>query len=572
MASLIRSIFRSPGFQKQLPSTSAISMNNLLNQENCKNNTRISSSRSVIHASQYAPISIPDQDLFSFLTTNFTFNKSKTVAIESTTGRHITYGEFLYNSRSVASALIKRGVQPHDVVAIAAPNCYEYMISMLGTFGACASLTMVNQALTASEMENQLRATKAKLVITTSEFLPLVTKAVELLPTEIIEIGSSFSDLLQDNGSAMPSEMERRSIVDPKSHVALIPYSSGTTGMPKGVMLSHYSAIANVLQLTSSADLLCCSENRSKWLGLLPFWHVSMMISLMIVLHNGNLCCLMPKFDPVALLGNISKYKLDYLPLVPPIVVFLAKHPLVDQFDLSSINEAIVGAAPLSADLQKEFSDRLRIPVVRQAWGMSETWVGTMTSSNEVVPGTCGTIMPNTELKIVSPEDRQVVLSTGDGEVAIRGPQIMKGYLSNIAATMDIIDNEGWLYTGDIGHMSDKKQLVIVDRLKELIKYKGHQVAPAELEGVLLTHPSVADAAVIGIPDPEVGELPRAYVQLKSGVVAIETEVENFVAERVGAISRLRGGVEFIDIIPKNGSGKILRRKLKENYQKNQIG
>ena len=244
-------------------------------------------------------------------------------------------------------------------------------------------------------------------------------------------------------------------------------------------------------------------------------------------------------------------------------VVALAKHPIVDNYDLSSLRWILSGAAPLSAELAIECGDRLGCEVV-QGYGMTElSPVSHATPSGKFKPGSVGVTVPNTEVHIVDPLTQSPLGVDEDGEVWVRGPQVMKGYLNNESATKNTIDDDGWLHTGDIGHIDADGHLFIVDRLKELIKYKGFQVPPAELEALLLTHPQIADAAVIGIPDDEAGEIPAAYVVLKPGQDATAADIQGFVAEKVANYKQVRK-LTFIDAIPKSASGKILRRVLRD--------
>jgi 4-coumarate--CoA ligase len=243
-------------------------------------------------------------------------------------------------------------------------------------------------------------------------------------------------------------------------------------------------------------------------------------------------------------------------------VVALAKHPIVDSYDLSSLDLIFSGAAPLSAELAIECGNRIGCEVV-QGYGMTElSPVSHATPRGWFKPGSVGVAVPNTEVKIADPMGADLGIDA-DGEVWIRGPQVMKGYLNNEAATKATIDDDGWLHTGDVGHVDADGHLFVVDRLKELIKYKGFQVPPAELEALLLTHPAVADAAVIGLPDDEAGEVPVAFVVRRPDVDVTEAQIQEFVAGQVAHYKQLRR-VTFIDAVPKSASGKILRRVLRD--------
>ena len=270
----------------------------------------------------------------------------------------------------------------------------------------------------------------------------------------------------------------------------------------------------------------------------------------------------MPRFDLEQFLSLHQEHRLTRGFVAPPMVVALAKHPVVDNYDLSALRWILSGAAPLSADLAIECGKRLGCEVV-QGYGMTElSPVSHATPAGMFKPGSVGVTVPNTEVNIVDPVTGSSLGVDQDGEVWVRGPQVMKGYLNNEAATKSTIDDDGWLHTGDIGHIDADGHLFIVDRLKELIKYKGFQVPPAELEALLLTHPQIADAAVIGLPDDEAGEIPAAYIALKQGQDATAADIQQFVAGKVASYKQIRK-VTFIDAIPKSASGKILRRVLR---------
>jgi 4-coumarate--CoA ligase len=271
----------------------------------------------------------------------------------------------------------------------------------------------------------------------------------------------------------------------------------------------------------------------------------------------------MPRFDLLEFLGLVQEHAATRLYLVPPIVLALAKQPVVDEYDLSSVRSILSGAAPLGPDLAAAASARLGVPVV-QGYGMTElSPVSHACPFDAVRPGSIGTLVASAEARIVDPATGEDAGDGEDGEIWVRGPLVMKGYLNNPEATASTIDAEGWLHTGDIGHVDAEGYWYVVDRLKELIKVKGFQVPPAELEDLLLTHPAVADVAVIGIPDEESGELPKAFVALKPGVECSAADLQEFVAGHVATYKRIHT-VEFVDAIPKSPSGKILRRMLRD--------
>jgi 4-coumarate--CoA ligase len=348
--------------------------------------------------------------------------------------------------------------------------------------------------------------------------------------------------------------------IDPREQIVVLPYSSGTTGLPKGVMLTHRNLVANLVQVK---DALAITDGEVV-LAVLPFFHIyGMQVLMNFFLSRGATIVTVPRFDLEQCLGSIQERGITRLFAVPPIVLALAKHPLVDQFDLSSLKQVFSGAAPLGADLAQDAADRIDCEVV-QGYGMTElSPVTHLTLMGGFKPGTCGVTVPNTECRIVDVEEGADQEVGAVGELWVRGPQVMKGYLNNPEATALTIDSDGWLHTGDVGFIDADGHLTIVDRVKELIKYKGFQVAPAELEALLLTHPAIADAAVIGVPDEEAGEHPRGFIVLKPGQELTAADISAFISGHV-ATYKVIHDVVFTDSIPKSPSGKILRRLLRD--------
>jgi 4-coumarate--CoA ligase len=282
-------------------------------------------------------------------------------------------------------------------------------------------------------------------------------------------------------------------------------------------------------------------------------------------LRTGATVVTLPRFDLEQFLTVHQDYGVTRSFVAPPIVVALAKHPLVDRFDLSSLEQVFSGAAPLSGDLAKEAGSRLGCEVV-QGYGMTElSPVSHLTPMGEFKPGSVGVTAPNTETAIVDIDSGEFLGVGEEGEVWVRGPQVMKGYLNRPEETADTIDDDGWLHTGDVGEIDEDGHLYIVDRLKELIKYKGFQVAPAELESILLNHPAVADAAVVGRQDEEAGEVPVGFVVLKEGEEADKQEIIDFAAQDVSSYKKLHD-VSYVEEIPKSASGKILHRVIRDEW------
>jgi acyl-CoA synthetase (AMP-forming)/AMP-acid ligase II len=343
--------------------------------------------------------------------------------------------------------------------------------------------------------------------------------------------------------------------------LAVMPYSSGTTGFPKGVMLTHRNIIAQCVAIESVTDTDLIVPG-SAVLAVLPFFHIyGIMAFLTFGLMRGARLITIPRFDLEQYVQLARRHEVPVLHVVPPILLALAKYP--GELQLPQLRAALVSAAPLSAELAAEFTQRTGA-MVYQAYGMTElagaSHLGSLDPARNK-PGSGGSLMGSAEARVVSVETGADVGPGERGEVWVRGPFRMEGYFQDPAATAHTIDRDGWLHTGDIGYVDGDGDLWIVDRVKELIKYKGMQVAPAELEAVLLQHPAVADCAVYSQPDDEAGEIPKAAVVLKRGAAATVDELLQFVSARVSPHKRIRV-LNFVDAIPKSASGKILRRVL----------
>jgi len=495
--------------------------------------------------------------------TDFTLRHADRLAdqpaiIDGPTGREMTFAQLRQGIQTLAGGLAAKGFGPGSTLALMAPNIPEYALFFHGVAYAGGIVTTINPTYTAAEIRHQLQDSGATMLVTISMFLEVASEAIE--GTEVAEV------MTIDPVDGVPSMMElmtspplTEQVPVTNSDVVVLPYSSGTTGRSKGVMLTHGNLTANIAQ-TEHVLLL---EEGDVALAVLPFFHIyGMQVLMNGLLANGVTIITMPRFDLEQALTITQDRKVSWFFAVPPIVLALAKHPLVDQFDLSSVKVVFSGAAPLSAELGEECEARLGCAVV-QGFGMTElSPVSHASPGFENKSGASGVTISNTECRIVDLEGNDLGVGE-DGELWIRGPQVMKGYLNNEQATAETIDSDGWLHTGDVAHFDEDGFVFIVDRLKELIKYKGFQVPPAELEGLLLTHPAIADAAVIGIQDDEAGELPKAFITVAPGQSLTEDDVMQFVADQVASYKKIRL-VEFIDVVPKSASGKILRRELRD--------
>jgi 4-coumarate--CoA ligase len=518
----------------------------------------------MIYRSPLADVDIPDVALTTYALDRARDLGDKPALIDGPTGRVLTYAGLDQAVRALAGGLVARGSGKGDVVALMAPNLPEYAVVFHGVAFAAGVITTINPTYTHREVHHQLVDSGARLLVTVLPFLETALKGAQGTTVEEVFVlgarpGGDLPDGVRPFADLLGTPLAEQVPVAGDDVVAL-PYSSGTTGSSKGVMLTHRNLVANIAQLLGPAQL----REDEKIIAVLPFFHIyGMQVLMNTGLRAGATIITMPRFDLEQFLRAHQDYGITRSFVAPPIVLALAKHPLVDEFDLSALELVFSGAAPLSADLALEAGKRLNCEVV-QGYGMTElSPVSQLTPPGYFKPGSVGVNAPNTELRIVHPASGEDLGVGEDGELWIRGPQVMKGYHNNPEATAVTLDEDGWLHTGDIGHVDAEGHVYVVDRLKELIKYKGFQVAPAELESLLLTHPAVADAAVVGLPDEEAGEIPVAYVVLKPEVAATPEELRAHVAEHVASYKEPRR-VHVVDAIPKSASGKILRRVLRD--------
>jgi acyl-CoA synthetase (AMP-forming)/AMP-acid ligase II len=512
----------------------------------------------MIFRSPEPPLVLPEVPLTPFLLERAFERPDKPAFIDGSTGRTLTYRQWADSVRRAAAALAARGLQKGDVVAIYSPNLPEYPIVFHAVSLIGGVNTTVSPLYTAGELAAQLKDAGAKFLFTVPA---CVTKAQEAAREsrveEIFTFGEAegatpFASLLKADGDP------KAVAIDPREDLVVLPYSSGTTGLPKGVMLTHYNLVSNILQANSALRL----DDTHTMLGMLPFFHIYGMVVIMnLALHAGATVVTMMRFEIEPFLEILQKYRVTFAPIVPPVVLALAKHPLVENYRLTSLRVLFSGAAPLRANVAAAAAARLGCDVF-QGYGLTETSPvthGMRVGSTANKPASIGPPVPNTDVRVVNVETGVDCGPNQEGEIWIRGPQVMKGYLNQPEATAATIDGDGWLHTGDIGYADGDGSFFIVDRLKELIKYKGMQIAPAELEAVLLGHPGIADAAVIPIADDDAGQVPKAFVVPRGEVTP--AEIMTYVAERVAPYKKLRA-IEMIDQIPKSPSGKILRRVL----------
>ena len=512
----------------------------------------------MIFRGPYENVTIPEVPLTSFVLQRAAELGNKPALIEGPTGRIVTYVKLAESIRRVAASLAARGFVKGEVFGILSPNVPEYAIAFHGVALLGGIITPINPLYTEREIAHQLKDAGAKFLVTGPQFIDKARAAAEAAQIEELfvfgesEGATAFASLLESNGDVPAVE------IDPRNDLVVLPYSSGTTGLPKGVMLTHQNLVANICQMEG----LDYFTEKDTLIAVLPLFHIyGLVVILNMGLSTGATIVTMPRFELEHFLRALQDYGVTMAHIVPPIVLALSKNPAVDSYDLSKLQSIFCGAAPLGAALTQAFTDRIKCNV-RQGYGMTETSPVTHSSPSDprqVKFGSVGVCAPNTECKVVDLQTGAPLGPNKEGEICVRGPQVMKGYLNQPEATAHTIDSEGWLHTGDVGYADQDGHFFIVDRAKELIKYKGFQVAPAELEAILLTHPAILDAAVIPSADQEAGEVPKAFVVLRSE--ATSQEILDFVTARVAPFKKIRH-IEFTDTIPKSTSGKILRRVL----------
>jgi acyl-CoA synthetase (AMP-forming)/AMP-acid ligase II len=503
---------------------------------------------------------VPETDVSSFALRHSPRLGDKPALIDAASGRTIAYGELRRLVRRAAAGLAAHGFRRGDVLAIYAPNLPEYAVAAHAVLSLGGVVTTANPLYKPTELAKQLTDSRARAIVTVPPFLDAAREAAsEARCRELYVIGDApgatpFGSLLRH--AEDPPEVR----IDPDDTAALL-YSSGTTGVPKGVELTHRAIVANLMQTAMALEY----SEEDTLVAVAPFFHaLGFAVLLNTGLSAGSTLVSLPRFDLEAFLQAIEDHHVTGTVIVPPIALALARHPVVDRYDLSSLRFVGCGAAPLGKEIEEECAKRLGC-LFHQGYGMTEA-TASIAIPRVAQPelhhyGQAGILVAGTEARVVDPVSGADLGTAGTGEIWIRGPQLMRGYLGRPADTAETIDADGWLHTGDIGRVDSDGRVFITDRIKELIKYKAHQVAPAELEALLCTHPAVAAAAVIGAPDEEAGELPTAFVVTRAEVS--DHELMSWVAERVAPHKRIRR-VERIEEIPCSASGKILRRELRE--------
>jgi len=497
------------------------------------------------------------------------------------TDRTLLHGEIKENSLKVSRALRSLGLKKGDVVGLLLPNCLEYPLLVQGCLHSGLVVTPMNPAYTAPEIARQLLASNAKALFTHSSILDKVGETKKLYPNidaTVVVNGSSkdgdlsWEDFVNISSDPLPEQVP----IDLKADVALLPFSSGTTGVPKGVMLSQYNLVSNNHIIAANDPEYICkafAQFQDVTIGILPMFHIfGLNVTLSGGLISGVKHIVLPSFDPKIFADLMIKHKPTFLHLVPPLASFLANHPLITTEHLSSLRQINVGAAPSGPTLIKQFYKKAPSYVMyKEGWGSTEVaggGSGISRACGGIKSGSVNQLFPNTRLQIRDIYTDEPKGPGETGELVLKGPTCMLGYSNNEKANKETFDKNGWMRTGDIGHYTEDGFLYISDRMKELIKVKGLQVAPAELEDVLRGLEGVLDVAVIGIDSEREGQVPRAYIVRKENLT--EEKINAYMKVQVSAHKQLVGGIEFIEAVPKSAAGKILRKDLVVKYQESQ--
>ena len=504
-----------------------------------------------IFTSPFADIPVTDLTITQRVFAGLENRPDEVVLTDGPSGRSMTAAEFIDQVKRMAGGLTAAGFGAGHTVAIMAPNIPEYCVVFHAVAWAGGTITTLNPTYTSHEVAHQIKDANAELLITIPDFMQTAKEGAGDIP--VIAIGTAeYSGLFGD-------EITAQVPVDLDDFTVVLPYSSGTTGLPKGVMLSHRNLVVNVDQTITAADF----KTGEVTAAFLPFFHIYGMTVLMnIHLGGGGALVTMPRFDLPLFLQISQDHKAKRMWVVPPVALALAKHPLVDDYDLGGLEEVFIAAAPSGAELSDVIAARLGCTAL-QGYGMTE-----LSPVSHIVPGkaprsgAAGLTAPNTQCRIVDIDTGADLPAGKEGELWIKGPQVMQGYVNNTKATAETITDDGWLRTGDIAKFDADGYMFITDRLKELIKYKGFQVAPAELEATLVAMEGIADACVIGKQDDEAGELPIAFVVTADPAPSKEA-IKAHLDAQLASYKQVHE-IHFVDEIPKSASGKILRRFLRD--------
>ncbi|KOC62438.1 Luciferin 4-monooxygenase [Habropoda laboriosa] len=520
----------------------------------------------IIHG---GPIDVPNISVGQHLLEHLHANAHRILQIDAETGKQFTYNDILKKSTTLATVLKNDGIAIEDRISTATENHPNFVVAMCSTLFIGATFTPLNPVYTEREYRHMLEIFQPRVIFVSQRTEKLLAKIVSTLnwTTKLISLDDKTSDknivtlkelLEKSNDTANSCTFVATPIDDSAKKTSAILCSSGTTGLPKGVMLSH----RNLLLFIKNMRIVIDIQQGDRAILFLPMFHGYAFGLINLVICAGAAICTMRSFEIEKFLRLTEKYRITHLPLVPPILVTLAKHPTVTNYDYGSVRQVLCGAAPLPKNVADEVKRRMKVKHIRNGYGMTELSIITNISDGTTSDDTVGPIVPGFKCKVVDTTSGKILAPGEIGEICFAGEQLMLGYYKNPKTTAETIDKENWLHTGDLGYFNEEGLLYITGRIKELIKYKGYQVSPSEIESVILKHPSVKDAAVMGIPDELSGELPMALVVRQPGSNISSKEIVDFTNSYLSPQKRLRGGVKFVASIPKTPSGKIVRREL----------
>ncbi|XP_073946391.1 uncharacterized protein isoform X2 [Choristoneura fumiferana] len=539
---------------------------------------RHSSSEQKILTSVYKDLPKVNYTINDFIWQNLDRWPDKTATVCALTGHGYTYAQTHRMSISFAASLrTKLKLKNDDKVAVILPNMPEYPCALLGVLEAGCIASLMNPAYTAHDLKHQLSKVDCKAIIASKLSYASIKEALSALKINIPIILTDNDDLPE--GAIKFAEFAEdfnvntdclKSVKRGPNDVAILPFSSGTTGFPKGVVIDHKSAVAMNMQI-ADPNIVAIKETTATYQSvlpaILPFFHIFGFNALMVnQMYFGVKLVTMPYFKPDLFLQTLTKFKANVLFLVPPMVVFLGKHPAVTPAHMETVHSIISGAAPISSDDAAAIVTKNKNLVFRQGYGLTETngciTIGRKDDTNHA---SVGHVIASSEVKIADLQTHEALGPGEEGEIWFRSPNLMRGYYKDEEATKEVMTADGWFKTGDIGKYDENKYLYVTDRMKELIKVKGFQVAPAELEAIIRAHPKIADCAVVGVPDPITGELPKAFIVPLPNQTVSSEEIMEFVNSKVVSFKKITE-VQTIEAIPKNPAGKILRKDLKAKY------
>nr|XP_031826356.1 4-coumarate--CoA ligase 1-like [Nomia melanderi]XP_031826358.1 4-coumarate--CoA ligase 1-like [Nomia melanderi]XP_031826359.1 4-coumarate--CoA ligase 1-like [Nomia melanderi] len=525
----------------------------------------------ILHGPPYQPS--PDISIQEHLHNVVRKNLDATALVDIETGLSYTYRYIFEASVKLTYALKSYGIDPDDRISIASENHPNYPIVMWAVFNTKAVFAPLNPAYTEVEYKHMLGIYEPRLIFVSRKCEPLMTKIASTVLWKMSLIQLDDEAINKDIPTLKQLLEKYDGLIDPYSFVptpntdnskkmAVIICSSGTTGFPKGVTLSHRNLIIFMNKFIQPE--LFDYRKGDRMLNFLPLFHGYSLSLVFMTMTTSATIYIMRRFNIDIVLQSIEKYRLTHLPLVPPVLVLFGKHPGLSKYDFSSVREILCGAAPLPKDIADEVTRRLGCRGIRNGYGMTELTIVTNLSRKDCdkYDGNVGPVIPGMLCKTVDPDTGETLPPGQVGEICMKSDQVMLGYFRNPKATAETIDKDQWLHTGDLGYFNTDGILYISGRLKEVIKYKGFQVSPSEIETLIQSHPDVKDAAIIGKPDEECGEVPMAFVVRKSDSKVSSEDISNFIKKNLSPQKWLRGGVHFIEAIPKTPSGKIVRREL----------